>query len=173
MARENYRPWTDEEIAKVRRLYSKVGAIGLAAEMPYRSEQSITSKAHQMGLTCGRGVKRPNAVTGTPWTHEEMVLLKKQFPRIGPVECAKLFKGRSLQSIKGKANAMGIAYKAKHRVEVKPIAKPAPEPIQNEVLDEDANPFVHRWIAADKAKPVNVSAPRSVFDMAAQMEVAA
>lgn len=111
--------WTKEEIEILKKHYSTSTPDELLKLLPGRNIKAIKTKANKLGLS---KTDETRSLIRTMinkeriiWTDEEIEILKKYYPKYGPVWIQKhLLPHRGVQSIQVKANSLGL-YRDEHK----------------------------------------------------------
>lgn len=92
--------WSNAEIEKLRRLFKTKMTITQIAEELKRTQQSVSSKAHKLGITKNHSSRKD-------LTPEQQLWLKKNYPHIATILCAMML-GISPSTCSRRAREMGI-----------------------------------------------------------------
>jgi Zn-dependent peptidase ImmA (M78 family) len=96
-------PWSDDEIALIKKLYAEKPTKELAKQLG-RSLPAVRYRAHMLGL------KRKIQYEGR-WTPEDIALLKELYPECPLGEIAKRL-GRTVNAVANRAHQLGIKRKS-------------------------------------------------------------
>ena len=98
--------WSEEEDNILRKYYPKYGAKYCAEKLPHRTYYGVRGRIENLGLKS----ESPSANIGVEWTKEEEEVLKKYYLKYGTSYCQKFLPDRSTQSIRKKAQKLGITF---------------------------------------------------------------
>lgn len=96
---ENVNYWTEEEIARLQEGYSKLPKQQLLEAFPGRSIETLRKKAQELNLTRQVDCNRK-------YSEAELDILRQYYTLYGPEYCAQLLPGRTVSSVRDKANKL-------------------------------------------------------------------
>ena len=88
------RPWTDEDVAFLRKHYRRRGATWCAAQLG-RTVDTTESAAHRRGIT-------------VLWTRRELTILRNEWGELGERSLRRKLPGRTMSAISMKARELGL-----------------------------------------------------------------
>lgn len=144
--------WTGEELTAIQKHYRNGGVNAVMKVLPHRSKGSIACKAQALGIKCAAQSRPKRNKPNCKWKPHEIEIMNEHYAKLGPAKIQALLPGRSRQSIKSRANTM-------HLMKVAPIKVELPK------LFLECQ-MIQRVIPALGAKPIQVNAPRWVFELA-------
>lgn len=108
--------WTDEEIDKLKQIYSHSTNEELEEIFPQFTMRQIRYKARNLGLEKLEDVKKKDnrqriskMIGESAWTKEEEVIMEENYPILGSTGMLKLLPGRTQEAISSKAIKMGLS----------------------------------------------------------------
>lgn len=160
--------WTDQEVAILKANLAVIGPTATAALLRGRTVEAVAAKAWaienaEMLESTRRPPKYPR------WTEAENQIVREYYPNVGIRGCMAKLPGRSRQSVKIRAQILGVVV-LNGRAPVRPTQKDgaAPDEIDNDQIVRVHRP-VGQWPRVDpRALPA-----RFVFDLAQAMELEA
>ena len=154
--------YTREENDIIRKFYKAEGAKGCARRLPGRSTKAITFQAAVLGVRSDRSVRG----RGKAWTTAEIGVLQDRCPVSGIAGVAAILVNRTPRAIAMKCCELGIRAPGATTEQKRAIAFQASLKA-SEKADADCWPVKQTRVDAGKWKAEPVTAPRSVFEVAA------
>lgn len=147
------KPYTPEEIAIIREFYPIGGAVLCVKHMKGRTREGVSFRAQMMGI------RAPSVGGSPPWTSAQVDILRKNYSKLGVIGTTKLLPGKTQYAVTSMAKRLGIRVQKATAYNLS-LAVDSDEAV-------DSWPPRRVWVPVNEWKAEPVTAPRSVFEVAA------